>query len=187
MTRMLTVALPQPFYYWWRCVIIHLFQQVFGGVAEQERVVQRLIQEALLNHIEAERFEGFIETVHIEQADRFGVQPQLAPCKHLEEFFHSAPATGQCYDTLAQFVHKQFALVHGLYYYKLRQAFVCYFLGFEEGWDNTRHLAAMQQCAIGNGTHYAYFGTSVNDLYRIAGQQRPQFIGSFPVDLIIPL
>ena len=118
-------------------------------------------------------FKVIVESVHVEYADRFGVQPKLQPCDGFEQLLHRAKAPWQSQDHVGTFHHHEFPLVHALHDDVLRDIAVEHLRRAQEVGDDTRYVYIMLHSGARKLAHESYATSAVNNSPRpISGVYR---------------
>ena len=87
-------------------------EEHFGVVGHDQHLSVLRTDEPLGNRVIEERGELVVEARDVEQTERLGVQPELRPCRHLDDLFDGPETAGQRDEPVAELLHHRFAVVH---------------------------------------------------------------------------
>ena len=121
--------------------------------------------------------QGIEKAAHIQQADGFFVEPELAPSPDFEELFERAEPARQRNESVGSLGHLPFAIVHVGHDTKLTQLAVGHFFREQGLRDHTEHDAPRRQCALGHPAHEPDSRTPVDQTPASVSDPRAQICG----------
>ncbi|KAF1858298.1 hypothetical protein Lal_00014799 [Lupinus albus] len=137
-------------------------QRIRIGVAHQQLRVRRP-HEAGADEVVDERREAVVEPARVEEADGLGVDAQLGPRDHLEQFFQRAHPARHGDEAFGQVRHHRLPFVHVLHDEQAREAGVAHFALDEVLRDHARRVAAEAQHFIRDHAHQAHLAAAVDE------------------------
>jgi hypothetical protein len=156
------------------------------GAGLHDRACLRL-DEALGPGVIEEAQQVVVETVHVQQPARLGVQAELRPGDRLEQFLEGADAARQRDERVGVLGHPRLALVHRVDDVHRGDAGVADLAGHERVRDHADHFTASIQHRVGDDAHQTDVAAAVDEAMATGDQraaERPRGRGVGRADTV---
>jgi hypothetical protein len=156
-----------------------LREEVFRALRDDEQFVAALGDESRRHETAHGGEQAVPETVHVQHADRFGVQGELGRAPHVEKLVERAESAGERDRRVRHLQHALFAPIHGVHDLQrrepgVRQLFVDQALG-----DHAVHFPARRERRVRDHAHQPTMPAAVDDLHACLGELPGEGLGRF--------
>lgn len=108
--------------------------------------------------------EGTEEAVDIQKHHRFGLETELVPGEHLDEFVESSKSSGHGDETAREVCHTRFSFMHRRDHFEPSETAMGHLGALEMFRNDSDDFTAGIQCGIGDDPHQPDVATAVDEL-----------------------
>jgi hypothetical protein len=167
-----------------RLPCVEAAQEGFGVGADHGDVAMLFFHEALAHGAVEELHERREEAVHVEEAERFLMQPELRPRPHFENLFERAEAAGECDEGIGEIGHHRFAFMHGVDDAQIGEAAMADLARPERVRDHADDLPARAEDGVRQRPHQADAAAAVDEADALAREEAAQVARGLDVQLL---